>query len=334
MNDLNQAQIWDLAQRTCRQIPGNWSSGVFLAEDTLVMAARPRREQPGGLVRLDTKTLAADDAFFARPWAAFEVEPETRFEALTMSPDGARVAASASPFQRPLVCVWETRGGRLTHWITGTALKDPVSALSFASDGRQLLSAGDSPEAKLWDLTKSDGAVGTPIVTFEEKGARNVTCGSIQPGPHRQLVTGHSDGRLLLWSWADGKARQAVPLQILAERFFNGAVHAVTFTPDGRYLAAVGDQTAIWLAEIRDQVRRIRDLGSPPHHLEQINALATWAGPTPAVAPALTGGRRRPNRRAPAPAGADQRQRRHHGQILGPRETSTPGHLSRGRACG
>ena len=50
------------------------------------------------------------------------------------------------------------------------------------------------------------------------------------------------------------------------------------FTPEGRYLAAVGDGTMIWLAEMEPRVRQIRDLGTPPHHFEQINTLAIWPG--------------------------------------------------------
>jgi WD40 repeat protein len=278
-NDLYQAQLWDLSQRTCRRLPGMWSSGVFLGEDTLVLADRPRREQPGRLVRVDRKTLAVDTGFFAYSKGAFKVDAETRFEAVTLSPDGTRVAAAASASQQPLVCVWETRSGRLTHWITGATLNDPVSALGFSSDARLLLSAGDSPEAKLWDLKPGDGPLRSPVVTFADTSARNITAVAVQPGSGRQMVTGHSDGRLLLWNWSDRKSRQATPLQVLAERFFEGAVHAVTFTPDGRYLAATGDGTMILLAEMGASVTLIRDLGTPPHHLEQINAAAVWTGP-------------------------------------------------------
>ncbi len=50
----------------------------------------------------------------------------------------------------------------------------------------------------------------------------------------------------------------------------------MTFTPDGRYLAGAGAGTMIWLAEMEPRVRPIRDLGTPPHHFEQINALTVW----------------------------------------------------------
>ena len=205
--------------------------------------------------------------------------------------------------------------------LTGSparTLKEPVAALSFSSDARQLLSAGDSSQARLWDLSQSDGAMGSPAVTFQEPAAQNITAVQVQPGPKCQMVTGHSDGRLVLWTWADGKARQATPFQILAEQFFAGAVHAVTFTPDGRYLAAVGDQTMIWLAEMGAQVTPIRNLGSSSHHLEQVNALAIWGGSTPAVAPGRTPAGVPAAVESCAVASADQRQRRHNDQILGP----------------
>jgi WD40 repeat protein len=280
INDLNQAQLWDLGQRTCRGLPGSWASGVFLGDDTLILADRPEGELPGRLVRIQRSTLAADPAFFALSSGAFKVAPDARFEAATLSPDGTRIAASAGQFQQPLVCVWDTRSGRLTHWISASTLNEAVFTLSFSHDGRQLLTAGDSAEAKLWDLSQRGGPLESPATTFQEPSSRNITSVQFRPGPHRQMVTGHSNGRLLLWSWADGKARQEVPLQILAERFFVGAVRAVTFTPEGRYLAAAGDGTMIWLAEMGAQVRPIRNLGAAPHHFEQINALAVWPAST------------------------------------------------------
>ena len=189
VNDLSQAQLWDLGQRTCRLLPGKWSDGVFLSDDTLVLTDRPDQERPGRIVRIDRKTLVVDPDFFVLASAAFKVEPEIRFATLTLSPDGTRIAASASSYQQPLVCVWETKSGRLTHWIAGGSLKDPVSALSFSSDGRQLLSAGDSPEAKLWDLSASDGLVGSPMVTFEEAAAGTIS-----------LVCRSSRARTAKWS--------------------------------------------------------------------------------------------------------------------------------------
>ena len=57
---------------------------------------------------------------------------------VTLSPDGTRIAASAGRSQVPLVCVWETATGRLSHWITDAVLDHPAFALSFSSNAREL----------------------------------------------------------------------------------------------------------------------------------------------------------------------------------------------------
>ena len=286
INELRQAHLWDLAQRSCRRLPGKWSAGVFLDDDRLVLAGAAGGEHAGRLVRVDRRTLAVDGASFARSEGAFAVPPEARFEVLALSLDGTRIAASGSASQEPLVCVWDAAGKRLTHWITDPALDHPAFSLSFSSDGQRLATGGDSKQAEIWDLGGTRGAMKAPAVTFRDATSPDITCVRIRPGSHRQLVSGHSDGRILLWSWADGKDRQPAPSQVLAERYFYGAVHALTFTPDGRYLAAAGVGTMIWLAEMEPRVRQIRDLGAVPHHFEQINSLAAWPESSAPLRPA------------------------------------------------
>ncbi len=217
VNELRQAHLWDLAQRSCVRLNGAWNSGVFLSDDTLVLTGQAQADQPGKLVRIDRRTLKQDGAFFAQLSGGFKIPGDTSFEAVTLSADGTRVAASAGRYQEPLVCVWETATGRLTHWITGVALLNPVFSLSFSSNAQELATAGDSPVASLWDLSQHEGALETPAVTFEDPTHRDVTCVQVRPGTYRQLVSGHSDGRLLLWSWQDRLTRQKVPVQILAE---------------------------------------------------------------------------------------------------------------------
>jgi WD40 repeat protein len=278
INDLNQAQLWDVSQRTCRRLFGTWNSGVFLTDQILVLAEHPKGEQPGRLVRIDRNTLVADSSIFSRGSGTFTIDPETSFHVVTSSPDGTLVAAAASTFQEPLVVVWEARTGRIVRWIDAATLKDAVASLSFSADGRQLLTAGGSLEARLWNLSPGEGRIQSPTVTFCDASSRDITAAEIRPGAQKQMVTGHNDGRLLLWSWADGNARQERPLQILAEQFFIGAVHAVRFTPEGRYLSAAGFGPMIWLAEMGADVRPIGNLATPPHHLEQVNDLAVWPG--------------------------------------------------------
>ncbi|HKM55908.1 MAG TPA: hypothetical protein VJY33_21055, partial [Isosphaeraceae bacterium] len=275
INELRQAHLWDLGQRSCRRLSGAWADGVFLSDHTLVLAGRPETDQPGHLVRVDPLTRKQDGGFFARTAGSFSIPPDTGFETVALSTDGKRVAASASRFQEPLVCVWETSTGRLTHWITAATLVDPVLSLSFSSDASKLATGGNSPTVRLWDL-QGQGAITSASVTFEDPAGRDVACVQVRPGSSRQLVSGQTDGRLLLWSWADGKTTQRVPAQILAERYFPGSVTAIAFSHDGHYVAAAGTGPMIWSAEMEPRVRPIHDLGTPPHHFEQVNTLEFW----------------------------------------------------------
>ncbi len=275
VNEMNQAQVWDLKDRTCRRLPGTWSSGAFLGDDDLILTiAADAQRDPGQLVRArrDGARITLDRGFFSRSDGAFRISERPAFEGLTLSPDRTRVAATASPAQVPLVCVWDGKTGKLTHWIS--RIEDPVRSLCFSSDGRHLVTAGDSPEAKLWDLTATKGELKNPSIRFLDPQTPNVTCTAIRPN-HNQVVTGHSDGQVNLWSWKDGQV--TAEMQQLVAGAFAGAVKALAFTSDARTLAAAGDGTAIWLGTMEPQPGAIGDLDLlRPHHFEQINALLAW----------------------------------------------------------
>ena len=203
VNELRQAHLWDLTQRSCLRLNGTWTAGVFVGNDTLVLAGRTQADQPARLFRFDLRTLKPEGPFFAAASGQFKIPENASFEALSLSVDGTRVAAAA----QALVCVWETKTGRLTHWISGRVLLDPVFSLSLSSNARELATAGDSPVVRLWDLSQHEGALEAPAVTFEDPSRSQVTCVQIRPGTYRQLVTGHSDGRpaaLVLEEWIDG----------------------------------------------------------------------------------------------------------------------------------
>ena len=280
LTDGLRAQIWDLKNRTCRRLRGSWNSGVLLDDDNLVLTATAdASDHRGKLVGVH----------YDRDRARFELKPDRlrtfhqqledprtlAFEGLCLSPDGTRLAATANPSQPALVCVWDAKTGQLTHWTTH--LDDPVRSLSFSTDGKHLLTAGDSPAAKLWNLAAGRGELITPEATFEDPNAGGafVTCAAIRPA-HDQVVTGHSDGQVNLWSWKDGKAR--LEAAQLVQGVFAGQVKAFAFTADGRKLAAAGDGTTIWLGSLENQPG---DPGSfdGPHHFEQINSLLTWSDP-------------------------------------------------------
>jgi len=274
---FRQARIWDLKDRTCRQLHGTWSSGAFLDDNRLALIADSQaKEQAGRLVLVDRGKLSFNPTFFETKSGDFQVPDSLAFERLTVSSDGKWVAAAADASKVPLVCVWETDTGKLTHWIPATGLEDAVLALSFSADSRYLLTGGDSPAAKLWDLSAHRGSLETPSVLFAARSIRkNITCAAIRPGAASQVVTGHSDGQVHLWSWAGGKAKLEIPGLVQGE--FSGAVKSVCFTSDGGYLAAAGDGLTIWVGAMEPRPRPIDVLSKlRPHHFEQINTLAAW----------------------------------------------------------
>ena len=189
LTDDLQAQVWDLKDRTCRGIPGSWTSGAFLDDDTLVLtAAADAPAHAAKLVRArrdaDRDRFVLEPDFFARSHGTFQVPDHLAFEGVTLSPDRTRFAARANPTQSELVCIWDAKSGKLTNWIG--QLDDPALGLSFSSDGRRLLTACDSTEASLWNLDgQKEGELKEAEVKFRDPqpGARKDHLRRDPPGP-------------------------------------------------------------------------------------------------------------------------------------------------------
>ena len=269
------AQLWDLKNRTCRRLPGSWSSAVFLEDEILAATASADANQHAGkVVRIrhdpDRARFELEPDFFKRTSGNFTVPEHLAFEGLTRSPDGSRVAATAAVAQRPLVCVWDTKTGEMTHWFSGLA--DPVRTMAFSSDSRHLVTAGDSPEARLWDLSKAAGELRMPEFTFQDPAIpKNVTCVAVRPGTE-QVATGHSDGRIYLWTRKTGEDRPKV--SPLVPDVIGGAIRAITFTDGGRNVAAAGEGTSLWLGPVEKRAGAFEGLDAlRPHHFERINGL-------------------------------------------------------------
>ena len=274
-NELNQIALCDPANRTYVRPPGYWSSAAFLDDATLLVCAASDPDHPensgGWFARMDRNKLTVDRAFFTREAPGYKIPETVAFEAVTLSPDRKRMAATGPDTAVPLVCVWDMKSGKLTHWLT--EIEDPVRSASFSSDGRYLATAGDSPKVQLWELDAAGGAIKRPKVTFLQPGTWNVTCVQVRPGASRQLVTGHSEGRAMLWNWRDSTATLEAPH--LVENVLDGAVRAITFMPDGQKLAVAGDGITIWLGELEPKPRRLT-LDRASQHFEQVNTLAAW----------------------------------------------------------
>ena len=158
LDEQRGVRIWDLKERTCRRLPGTYSAGAFLDKDRLVLIPDSNAaDYSGRPVLADRSGSRAAAPFFAVRADSFVIPEGIPFERVVVSEDGQRVAAAADTAKEPMVCVWETKKGSLTHRITAARLEDAVLALAFSSDGRYLLTGGESPAARLWDLSVPPG---------------------------------------------------------------------------------------------------------------------------------------------------------------------------------
>ena len=283
LTDDLQAQVWDLKDRTCRGLPGSWTSAAFVDDDTLILTAAA--DAPAHAARLvrarrdaDRNRFVLEPDYFARSLGAFKVPEKLAFEGATLSPDRTRIAARANPTQSELVCIWDVKSGKLTNWIG--SLDDPAQGLSFSADGRRLLTAGDSTEASLWNLDgQKEGELKAAEVKFRDPqpGRRG------SPAPRSARATTRSSPATATarsTSGAGKTGRRSWKAAGLVQGVFAGVVKALTFTADGKKLAAAGDGTSIWLGTMDDPPAAVDDLdGLRPHHTEQINAMLAWSDP-------------------------------------------------------
>ena len=281
------ALYWDLREgRGPRTIPGSWISGVVLppagdgAARRLLLSSDPAASDPevvlfearGGRRLLAFEPPRGDDG---------EVLPFASFDGLTAAADGDLVAGFTP--DDLVVAVWDANSGRSVAVIDDCHYLP--RAVDLSADGRLLLTAGEDG-ARLWDLPEAPedkprerdaivvlDADGVPIPITSARLRPVLEGDGDGPGPIRAAL-GCQDGQVRLWTEGDDHA--GIRLEGM-----RGSVEAVTFSGDGRWLAAGGI----------DRLIRVWDFdgGTPPpggfprlgdeaaadggSHAEQVNAL-------------------------------------------------------------
>jgi WD40 repeat protein len=171
---------------------------------------------------------------------------ERRIETLAFSPDGkslygigdARGAASG-------IVVWDVAARRETRLVGGSVRS--MQAIATSHDGQTLASSGADEKTYLWDF-----ASGREMARIADFG----TCPRSLAVSSRDNVLAIGNGRTInLWDTAHNRLQ--LTLQPEADRFVIGAI---TFSPDGRTLAAAGvskSQAQVRLYDIaNDRIRR------------------------------------------------------------------------------
>jgi WD40 repeat protein len=150
--------------------------------------------------------------------------------ALALSADGKVIAGGSWD---KTVQLWDITSRKQIHSFTGHSFW--VSALSFTSDNKLLVSCGDN-KVKAWDVSTL-----TEAFSFEVK---DEDVDALAISSDGQLIVGAgSNGHVWLW---DAKARKL--LRTIKTR--SAAVKAVAFSPDGKSFASggIGGTVEFWSA--------------------------------------------------------------------------------------
>ncbi len=149
------------------------------------------------------------------------------------SPDGKYIASSSDD---RTVRIWSTADATQHRVLEGH--EADVEELAYSPDGTTLASASEDHTARIWDTTTGESSVlyhdhSVTGVVYDHSGAR--------------LATGSRAGDVRLF---DVSSRQ----EIAHYRDHAGEVYAVSFSPDGRWLASVDKAGALVMRDLNSKL--------------------------------------------------------------------------------
>lgn len=176
-----------------------------------------------------------------QPAQSLQLEAPAPIHALSFSPSGARLIAATSVKAAPLL-VYNVAAGELEQSLPGH--EGTISALAVLGEvDDRVVSAAPDQDVRTWQLL---------AVRRLDGHKQPVTAMDTVPNAPMQVVSGSEDGILRQWNLATG--------QVVRELNHQGPIRAVAFQPQGKRLAAAGDNNVIrlWNAENNQQVAELK----------------------------------------------------------------------------
>jgi WD40 repeat protein/serine/threonine protein kinase len=165
---------------------------------------------------------------------------------LAYSPDGTTLATAGTD---QLISLWDVASGRLRAKFTGHT--GVVWSLAWSPDGQRLATAGWDGSVRVWDVTRRQDAEGIPT-------AANF---SVAFSPDGQVLAGGGTG-VHLWDAECGELFKRLPEMDMQDV-------RIAFSPNGKFLAAFGDDNVIHLYATKDWIH----LGTIPAPTHPITAM-------------------------------------------------------------
>src|SRR5262249_2353559 len=146
---------------------------------------------------------------------------------VAFSADGRRLASASTD---RTVKLWDVATGKEALTLRGHL--DTVWSVAFSPDGRRLVSASIDQTVRVWDARPVPDE-GPNCLTLPGPGGP-VTSVAFHPKGQQILAAAYGDGNVRVWDLSLGKPRCVRTLTMN-----DVAVHALAFSREGQWLAAV-----------------------------------------------------------------------------------------------